>query len=293
MALSAVAIRSDSLATLRPIIASNALFKAFEGIFQMSLIVDANILLGDIRWMAFKRTDPTARSDLRELLDAKTVLAIAPTYLEHEMQVILRRLADEKGVAFEMLESYWAEYRPHITFIDMGGADSSYGDPKDAPYMKLQRRTGHLIYSRDSDISTMGGRVASAMLVASLRVYSRRAVVEYTLKLTGCGSLYLSFSAISAICRLARQFLPRARTLPKWAWWGLLLLITCAIVYSPSRAYLLNMIRSLPAKSKALGIRAFDQLSTLMEEHETFKRAADSALVKVRREANFDGPSHE
>lgn len=120
MALSAVAIRSDSLATLRPIIASNALFKAFEGIFQMSLIVDANILLGDIRWMAFKRTDPTARSDLRELLDAKTVLAIAPTYLEHEMQVILRRLADEKGVAFEMLESYWAEYRPHITFIDMG-----------------------------------------------------------------------------------------------------------------------------------------------------------------------------
>lgn len=284
MPLTVSTLRSDSLSTLRPLVASNALFRMFDGIFQSTLIVDANIIMGDIIWLAFKRKDPMARSEFRELLEARTVLAIAPTYLEEEMESNLRRLASQKKVDRESLEFHWDQYRALIKFFDMGGPDASYGDPKDAPYMKLQRQSGHLIYSRDNDISKMGGQVASAVLVTSLRIYSRRVAIEYTLKIGGTGTLYVSLATVSAIGRLLNEIVPRARALPRWVWWGALLTIGCALLYRPTRHYLLNLIQTLPGTSKDLAARAFDQLSSFIVEHETAKREADAAMVLVQSE---------
>jgi predicted nucleic acid-binding protein len=287
MVLSVSSIRSDSLSALRPLVASNAMLQMFDGIFQTTLIVDANIIMGDILWLAFKRKNSAARSEFRELLDAKTVLAIAPTYLEEEMKSNLLRLAAQKKVKLESLEIHWAEYRALITFLDMGGPDDSYDDPKDAPYIKLQRHSGHLIYSRDSDITRMGGQVASAVLIASMRMYSRRVVVEYTLKIGGTGTLYVSLETVAAIGRLLREIVPSARALPRWVWWAALLTIACALLYRPSRQYLFNIVQALPAKSKGLATRAFDQLASFIAEHETAKREADAAVAAVRGEVSI------
>lgn len=67
----------------------------------------------------------------------------------------------------------------------MGGPDPAFLDPKDAPYIKLQKKSGHLIYSRDTDILRMGGMTAPPILFANLRMYSRQVVIEYALKPEG------------------------------------------------------------------------------------------------------------
>lgn len=97
MAFSASTLRSDSLAALRPLVGPGGLLKMFEGIFQTTLILDANIVLGEIRWLTLKRKNKDARSELRELMEARTILAIAPSFLKEEMELNLRKMAIHKG----------------------------------------------------------------------------------------------------------------------------------------------------------------------------------------------------
>lgn len=282
MALSASTLRSDSLATLRPLVGPDGLFKMFEGIFQTTFILDANIVLGEVRWLTFKRKSNDARSDLRELLESKTILAIAPSFLKEEMELNLRRMATQHGVAVSILVDHWQALQPLITFMDTGGADSAFMDPKDAPYIKLQRQSGHLIYSRDKDILKMGGETATPAMVASLRIYSRHAVIEYTLKAGGAGAIHLSFGFVVSVFRLARSIAPNARRIPRKIWFTLVLLIACAFLYRPTRQYLVNVLQSISLKSKALGKNVIEQFELSWREHEEAKRTAESALAALQ-----------
>lgn len=282
MTHSASTLRSDSLPALRPLIGPNGMFKMFEDIFQLTLIVDANIILGEIRWLAVKRKHPNARSDLKELLDAKTVLAIAPTFLKKEIEVNLSKLAVDNNVELVILEEHWKLLQSHISFVDVGGPDDTFKDPKDAPYIKLQRCSGHLIYSRDRDILDMGGKIASSKMVASLRIYSRNAVIEYTLKVAGVGTFNLSFVLITTIIRFVRSSVPHARRIPRGLWWGVVLLILAALIYEPSRLFLRSLVESMTSKSKAIGRSFIAQFELSWHEHMDAKRVADDALRRLQ-----------
>lgn len=277
--LSAASIRSDHLASLRPLIQQSSFFKSLEGIFQLTVIIDANIILGDLLWLTKKRSKPGARSELKELLDAGTIIAIAPTFLEEEIHLHVQRLAKERAIPIEALRSEWDTYRSLITFIDVGGPDDAFEDPKDAPYLKLQQESGNLIYSRDSDIPRMGGRVAPPALFANLRVYSRQIVVEYALKAGGQGTLVISFAMITAIVRLAKTLTPHAKKLPRYVLWTAFILIVCALLHSPTRQFLKNFLQPLPDKTRKLTSWLVDEFSALLVEHEAARRAAAAALT--------------
>lgn len=278
MAYSASNLRSDSLSTLRPLTGPDGILQMFDGIFQVTLIVDANIILGEIRWLTVKRKRPNARSDLKELLDAKTVLAIAPTFLKKEMDINLSKMATENKVDIAVFEAHWNLLQSLIFFIDVGGPDSTFKDPKDAPYIKLQRLSGHLIYSRDNDILNMGGKIATSKMVASLRTYSRNAVIEYTLKAGGVGTFSLSFSLIVAIFKFSRNAIPRAKRIPRKIWLTAAILIAAALIYKPSRIYLKNLLELLSSRANILGKELITQFELSFQEHEDAKRNANEAL---------------
>jgi len=185
-------------------------------------------------------------------------------------------------VAVSILVDHWQALQPLITFMDTGGADSAFMDPKDAPYIKLQRQSGHLIYSRDKDILKMGGETATPAMVASLRIYSRHAVIEYTLKAGGAGAIHLSFGFVVSVFRLARSIAPNARRIPRKIWFTLVLLIACAFLYRPTRQYLVNVLQSISLKSKALGKNVIEQFELSWREHEEAKRTAESALAALQ-----------
>ncbi|MFZ3003416.1 MAG: hypothetical protein WA071_24080 [Undibacterium umbellatum] len=280
----ATQIPTDSLSMLRDLVRPDSIFQMFQPIFQLSLIIDANIMIGDILWLVCKRKNPEARSTLMEVLSAKTVLAIAPTFLKEEMQVNLPKIAREKNISIDQMQAHWEEYQAHITFIDAGGPDDSFEDPKDAPYMKLQRQSGHLIFSKDSDISRMGGNVATKELVVNLRMYSRHASIEYTLKIGSAGSLHIAFSVFAALYRLARNIISGSKDIPKWILVFAIVSLICVMLHTATRESLLRIVRSLPEKSRVLGMRAFNMLNLLLIEHEKEKSNANVALQKAIEE---------
>lgn len=282
--ISASGIRSDVLNDLRPLFETVPILKMFEGIAQLSLIIDANILMGDLLWMTKKRETPGARTELFELLQAGTVRAFAPTFLAEEMAINLPREAKRKKVSLETLNGVWIEYKELISFVDVGGPDEDYHDPKDAPYIKLQRQVGALIYSRDQDIPKMKGSVVSAVVIASLRIYSRQVVVEYSIKAGGTGCLYISFELLKLMTKFVRALFGGAKRMPKKIWLIAMAILLGVLIYPPSRKYLVNSINSLGERVKSIGSEMLEQFIHLANEHEAAKAQASSALTVAQSE---------
>jgi predicted nucleic acid-binding protein len=282
-ALSATSIQSENLASLRSLVDQNPLLKHFQGIFQLTVIIDANIILRDLLWLTKKRTKPGARSELKELLDAETVLAIAPTFLQEEITYHIQKFAAERSISLDVLKAEWEAYKARIRFVDVGGPDPAFLDPKDAPYIKLQRESGHLIYSRDADIPRMGGMTAPPILFANLRLYSRQVVIEYTLKTGGQGTLVVTFALAAAATKLTRSLVGG---ISKELLWIATLVIVCALIYSPTRQFLKSLIAGLPEKAQKLGVWLSTEFAQLTDEHERAKQAAGSALVAAQQSIN-------
>jgi len=221
-----------------------------------------------------KRTKPGARSELKELLDAETVLAIAPTFLREEITYHIQKFAVERSIPLDALTAEWEAYKARIRFVDVGGPDPAFLDPKDAPYIKLQRESGHLIYSRDTDILRMGGMTAPPILFANLRLYSRQVVIEYTLKTGGQGTLVVTFALAVAVTKFTRSLVGR---ISKEFLWLATLVIVCALIYGPTRRFLKNLIAGLPEKAQKLGVWLSTEFAQLTDEHEKAKRAAGSS----------------
>ncbi len=284
MPLPVSTIRSDSLPTLRSLFEANGMLKTLGQIFKMAVVIDANFIIRDILWLARKRKNTEFRTELFEVLLAGTIVAYAPTYLEVEMHVNLPRLAREHNVPIDDLDAHWQTYKKLIKFIDAGGADNQYEDPKDAPYLKLQAELGLFILSKDSDITRMGGQVADASLVARLRTYSRHVVVEYTLKAGGAGTLMVSFATLAAIRRLIVSAISQAKKLPKWVWLVPAALAIAALLHPPARQYVFTFIKSFSKKSKAAGTKLLAKLEEIILAHEEAQKAAIASIAGLQTE---------
>ena len=62
--------RSDQLQGLRPLFREEGWFAQFGDILQISLILDADAVQREIRWIGGSRVNEDARSRFRETLDA-------------------------------------------------------------------------------------------------------------------------------------------------------------------------------------------------------------------------------
>jgi len=279
--ISATGVRSDMLGDVRQLFESVPMLKMFEAIAQVALIIDGNILIGDILWMSKKKKQQHARTELFELLKAGTIRAFAPTFLLEEMDINIPREARRKGLDIDSLSQIWLEYKVFISFIDVGGADTNYRDPKDAPYIKLQKEIGALIYSRDKHIRQMNGLVVDAAVVASLRIYSRQVVIEYVLKAGGTGCLCVSYGLLKLMSKFIHAMFVEAKRIPKKFLMTAFVILLGMLLYPPSRRYLINSINSLGGRAKSLGVELLKQFGDLVIEHEIAKTNASAALVSA------------
>lgn len=276
--------RSDSLSRLRPMFEEGGVFAALGQLFQISLIVDANVVIADLRWLVLKRKNLEATPSLLEVMQAQTVRVFAPSFLEEEIEGHLAVLASEENLPYEELEAHWKIYRTLISFVDVGGPEEGFQDPKDAPYIKLQAKLDTLILSNDPDIQQMGGRVAGVTLVAKLRKYSREAAIEYTLKAGAASSLAISAGLLSAAGKFLQSVMPHIKRIPPWFWMVCLALLIAGFLHPNTRAWIISTIKSLPARYRELGIALLETAGPLLVEHERAKKSAMDALVDAKRE---------
>jgi predicted nucleic acid-binding protein len=277
-------IKSDVLKEYRKLYKEGAPFALLASLFQVNLILDANVIIKELIWATTKRKNPLGRSDLLEVLEVETVVAWAPTFLEQEVEKNIAVVVG-KGARQEDVVVHWKRLRAFIKFVDVGGVPDDgvkYRDPKDIPYILLQRRIEASIVTSDKDVAAMDGRVVPIAVMATLRAYSRAAAVQATFQVGGYTLSSFGLSALVGMTRVASSgFKKMATNVPREVWLALLSMLCVALVIPASRNWLQSRMHTLAAHLGTAG-EGFAQLSNVLAaEFLENKLATADALSKV------------
>jgi len=209
-------IRSEFLGELRKI---EGLKRLLGPLAQFVVVLDANIILGDLRWLVSKRKKPDARTELMECIQAGTIVAYITRDVSVEIDKHITTIATNNGIPEEALRQEWKTYRklievktPRKALVDRhkGGQD-----PDDAPTLALAemlRADG--ILSKDTDIVAMGGLVIESDFTRQARDYSRKTAVAVTIRYSGGIALTVSWAVIDVALKSIKGFVARLRDLP-------------------------------------------------------------------------------
>jgi predicted nucleic acid-binding protein len=189
-------VPSDDLLRLRELSLNWApLFRMLEIGPQLRVVIDTNVIIEDLLFVATKLRNPANRTALQEVIDSGVVVALAPYELLEEVEEKITLFADERGIPEESLRRAWSEYLPRISFVDVGRAsaeeEAAAADPDDLPFVRLcQQLDADAVVSRDRHIRAMGARSVNKEVMIHVREYARAKAPEVTLRF---GALIITF----------------------------------------------------------------------------------------------------
>lgn len=249
-------IPSDALRELRPLVrAWDGLRPFIDGVAQFRIVIDSNIVIGDVLWLATKRTDPNARTSVLETIAAGTLEVYAPQHLRREVEEHLARIAEEEGYDLQLLLTTWGEYQENLKWAEPGAEHVELYrdgvDPQDAPFVALAdtlQAAG--VLSRDKHIEMMGGKLLDVEFVMALRGYSRAAAVELYIKCSGVTLGVMTLAGIAALARALRAVPAAIDRAPGWLQFVLLVGIVVCILHPGVRAGIGGFLGSMFANVK-------------------------------------------
>lgn len=258
-------------------------------VVQFKVVVDSNVVLGDIRWLVSKRANPTAKTSLIETVEAGTIDVYVPPSLFSEVAEHLERISIEEGISREKLLEQWAEYRKALKVLDPEpdavSAHTNGVDPDDAPFIALAESIAAAgIVSNDAHIGKMGGNRISVQCIVSLRDYSRAKAVELNIKLTGLslgivsiGALLVVFSAIKAVGQGIKK-------LPDWLKAVIFIVVLICVIHPGTRTKIIGWLKNISAKVKDATPSILSQIAAAVEIAERQKAIATEKLVEAQKE---------
>ncbi|AIO84516.1 Predicted nucleotide-binding protein [Burkholderia pseudomallei] len=277
-------IRSDDLVWLREFADGIEHLSVLAPLFQINLIIDANIILGELRWVSKRRRNESARSELLEVLEVETVLAYAPTFLVEEVTDHLPDLV-KQGCDAEKLIVHWARLKALIKFVDVGGIPengSDYLDPNDVPYLRLQQKISARILSRDKDIEAMEGQTVPIEILGALRNYARRSAVQLTFQVGGYTITGVSLRVFLAIIQDTFPKVKQAASrLPKEFWYAAAACMCVALIHPTSRQWMSSRVSGMRKRIGPSVGGALDVAMTLFTEYGHRRVLTDEALASV------------
>ena len=272
------------------------LFRDYVALFQVDVILDANVVLRELMWLSRKRKNPRGRPEVLELLECQTVRGHAPTFLVQEIESKIPKLAQQHRIPEETLRGHWERYRLRITFVDVGGPSRGrkVRDRKDTPYVRLQQKLEFPIASHDSDIAAMGGKVLRMQVFGSLKmVFADRGGGTSS---EGCRDRLCRgpFRAVHFVCSRSEEPLDpnpgndkltawgQIGKLPKPVLWLAVALVATALLHPESRKKIFGMIERLMAGTAATLEFAFSTLQPVLAEHYSAKEKAALGLAEAQ-----------
>ena len=112
-------IRSDALRNFLSLLDSMPAIRPFIGeIFQVSGILDASYVQGEIRWRVGTRNDANARTSLHEAMGSGALLGLAPPFLERKIEEYIPTIADETGASVYCVTEEWHLLKALIHFYE-------------------------------------------------------------------------------------------------------------------------------------------------------------------------------
>lgn len=217
-----LSVRSDKLKDLRNIISGWESFSAyFEGLAQFKVVVDSNIVIGDILWLVSGRKNKTAKTDFMEIMAAQTVEVYAPPKLFIEVDEKIPLIAAEKGLDASLLFAEWSIYKLQLKAsepdVNKVQALKNSVDPDDAEFVALAQTINAAgIFSKDQHIAAMGGNQISVECITHLRNYSRHTVIDVNIKVNGILLASIGVAAVIGLFNTMKALMKSVQKAPDW-----------------------------------------------------------------------------
>lgn len=274
-------VRSEELPQLAKLLRRFEHLGVAAETYEFEIILDANVIMPELRWAAKKRRNPEARSNLQELLECATVRAYAPTFLKQEIRMNIPEIAAAEKISATLMRAHWRKLKPLIRFVDTGGLDETPGlvDGKDMPYVRLQQKLNLPIASDDPHLPRMNAQVIKVKLLAPLRTYSRHQAVAFKFSVAGLGTAMILSLLVGS---LAPMLLRGAKSIPKPVVIMALVALAVALLFPESRKKLFGIVEQmLDGATHAIG-GCFSVLQPLLAEHERNQQQATAALKEAQ-----------
>ena len=286
-------VRSDKLRELRASLTYlRKLNYPIGAVAKFSLVVDTNIILGELRWLVARRSSNEAKSSLMEIVEAETVELYAPPALFEEVEEKIPLLAAAQGLDGEAMRLHWQAYKERITLVvpDEGLVRPlrSGADPDDAEFVALEKMLGaDGVLSKDRHISMMGGNRISLDCVFRLRNYSRAAAVELNIRVAGVHFAIVGFVGIRACLGGIKALGAGIRNAPDWLKAALLLTALLTLAQPRARAKVLETISGIldgfASATPSLVKLVSDVAHTAQLNQGEAKKHLDEALAELAR----------
>lgn len=286
-------VRSDKLRELRAVVQSwKQSSSVIGGAAQFQLVVDANIILGDLIWLVSKRTSVSAKTHLMETIEAETIDIYAPPIFFDEVEEKIPLLAIEKGLDVSLMYEHWAIYKmkiklaspdPDIVQVLRGGKD-----PDDAEYIGLERSMGASgVISKNHDIRIMGGNQISVTCITHLRNYSRATAIELNIKVNGVMFGNVSVATIRGLFEGSKALINRIARAPDWVKLALLAGGIFVVLHPGARAAVANGLKTVLqgiGEATPTIIALIAEAAVLAEKHKSEAQVhLDNAMTELGR----------
>ncbi len=215
-------VRSDKLKELRVVVSYWKETSAVIGnAAQFRLVVDSNVVLGDLLWLVAERRNETARTDLMETIESETIDLYAPPALFDEVEEHLPLLAAEKGLDVNRMHAEWAIYKERIKIAEPDEekvlALKNGVDPDDAEFVALAQTIDAAgVISKDAHIAKMGGNHISVTCITHLRNYSRATAIELHIKVGGVSFAKVSYAMVAGMFAGGKALIESVSKAPDW-----------------------------------------------------------------------------
>jgi predicted nucleic acid-binding protein len=212
-------LRSDMLPILGRAVEADAQLKKLLGtIPQFQIVVDANVLLGQIKW-ATQRKDAAAKTSLCECILAGTIVAYVTPTIVSEVDEHLFDVAIKYKLSPKVCRSEWTILKQLLRVKEPDHAIvEKYingQDPDDAPTLALaDMLAASGILSRDSDIRAMGGNCIPDEFVVQARDYSRKATISISIEMGGYYVVIGAAQALPVLLGALKRSVTWTRSLP-------------------------------------------------------------------------------
>lgn len=252
---------SDVLPKLREILeVFPTLRTVLPQLLQLAVVIDANIVHGELWWRLKNRPRPELRSALEEALASGVLVAYAPHHLEDEIRKHAERLALRTKSSVADVEREWTAFRKYVHFhTGRKGSGGSLPDPDDTAYLDtLHDLAVRGIYTRDTHFHESNAPlIFIAMDIRNpmdpaLRRYARASAVRIGLTMGTSVTAIASVEAIIAFGKLLKAVVAAFRRLSPTAQLLILAGVIALVAHPKSRAKLKELWTALQQSLKPL-----------------------------------------
>lgn len=261
-------------------------------IFQLRLVIDANIVQEELRWRLKRRRKANARTALHEVLASGVFIAYAPHFLDDEIREHAPRIATETNTPLEHVLREWEQFRQYLCFYTArtkANIDVSRTDPDDVAYIDtIGEIAARAIYTRDRGYLRTSVPFVLIAVDTQLQRYARATSVRLGIAIGSCTSVVFGLEALIALSRLLSRFVHVARRLPPAVQILIIGSVAVAVAHPKSRAKTLQLWQSLnrnlkPAMWEAIVISMNHFMEATAIANESYKAIHDALPPPQRR----------